>query len=118
MTSPSYLEGPTFGSQDGLPKTRAGYPVYSGIAHRFKEWQFKISNRMRKVKVIKDKAQRVPKLAAALTSIIDAPTDDALKTSIGMTEQFLHTSTEILRNFEIRNSNELNKGLFDSNMKQ
>ena len=48
----TYLEGLTFGSQEALPETRAGFPLYAGSAHRFQEYQFKIKNRLRAVTTI------------------------------------------------------------------
>ena len=48
----AYLEGLTFGSQEALPETRAGFPIYAGSSHRLKEWQCKVNNRWRAVKTI------------------------------------------------------------------
>ena len=85
----AYLEGLTHGSQEGLPETRAGFPLYAGSAHRFKEWQFKIKNRMRTVTTIKDEDLKSQKMASLITSLIDVLSDNALKIAMDMTEEEL-----------------------------
>ena len=82
----TYLEGLTFGSQEALPETRAGFPLYAGSAHRFQEYQFKIKNRLRAVTTISDPDQKRQKMASLVTSMIDALSDDALKIAMDMTE--------------------------------
>ena len=78
-----------FGSQETLPETRAGFPMYGGSSHRFKEWQFKIKNRLRAVTSITDDEQETQKMASLVTSLIDALSDDALKLAMDMTEEEL-----------------------------
>ena len=85
----AYLEGLTHGSQEALPETRAGFPLYAGSAHRFKEWQFKIKNRLRSVTTMKDEDLKSLKMASLITSLIDALSDDALKIAMDMTEEEL-----------------------------
>ena len=91
----AYLEGLTHGSQEGLPETRAGFPLYAGSAHRLKEWQFKIKNRMRTVTTIKDEDLKSQKMASLITSLIDALSDDALKIAMDMTEEELAAETAV-----------------------
>ena len=85
----AYLEGLTYGSQEALPETRTGMPLYSGSSHRFKEWQFKIQSRMRSVNAIQDGDLKGQKLASLVSSVIDALSDDALKIAMDMTEEEL-----------------------------
>ena len=89
----AHLEGLTYGSQDALPETRAGYPLYSGSSHRFKEWQFKIKNRLRTATNITDEDQRKQKLSSITSAMIDALSDDALKIAMDMTEDELASDT-------------------------
>ena len=95
MTAPIYLEGLTYGSQDALPETRAGLPMYAGSAHRLKEWKFKIQNRVRNYAAMSDDEQKKIKMAKLLTSIIDALSDDALKIAMDMTESELDDDSAI-----------------------
>ena len=85
----AFLEGLAYGSQEALSETRSGFPIYTGTSHRFKEWQFKIKNRLRPVTTIADHDQRTQKMASLVTSVIDALSDDALKVSMDMTEEEL-----------------------------
>ena len=85
----AYLEWLTFGSQDNLPKIRAGCPIYSGSLYRFKEWQFNIRNRLRSVTHIQDEHVRREKMASLTASLIDAFSDDALKIAMDLSEHEL-----------------------------
>ena len=78
MAQVAYLEGLTYGSQEALPETRSGFPIYAGSSQRFKEWQFKIKNRLRTVTAVQDPDLKGQKMASLVTSLIDA-LSDALK---------------------------------------
>ena len=88
-----YLEGLTFGAQEALPETRSGMPLYSGSAHRFTEWKFKVKNRMRAVEAVQDAEIKVQKQATLVSSVIDALSDDALKIAMDMSEEELAAAT-------------------------
>ena len=65
-----YLEGLTYGAQEALPETRSGMPLYTGSAHRFTEWKFKVKSRMRAVHAITDEDQKKQKLASLVTRLL------------------------------------------------
>ena len=85
----AFLEGLTYGSQEALPETRTGMPLYSGSSHRLVEWKFKIQNRVRSVNAISDEEIKSQKLTQLISQVIDALSDDALKIAMDMTEEEL-----------------------------
>ena len=85
MAQTAYLEGLTFGSQEALPETRSGFPVYAGSSHRYNEWQFKIRNRLRAVTTITDEEIKTQRMASLVTSVIDALSDDAWNIAMDVT---------------------------------
>ena len=85
----AFLEGLTYGSQEALPETRTGMPLYSGSSHRLVEWKFKIQSRVRSVNAITDEDIKGQTLTPFISGVIDALSDDALKIAMDMTEEEL-----------------------------
>ena len=69
--------------------------MYAGSSHRFKEWQFKIKNRLRAVTAITDTEQKSQKMASLTPSLSDALSDDALKISMDMAEEELASENAV-----------------------
>ena len=83
------MEGLTFGSQEVLPETRGGFPIYSGSPARYSEWHFKVNNRVRVAQTTADKAVRKEKMATLIAQVIDALEGEALKEAMDMSEEEL-----------------------------
>ena len=83
------LEGLRLEKVESLAETRSGMPYYDGSTRRFKEWKFKIQNRLRIAKASEDKAQRDRNLAKLVSEAIDALSGDALGLAMRMTEEEL-----------------------------
>ena len=83
------LEGLRLEKVESLAETRSGMPYYDGSTRRFKEWKFKIQNRLRIAKASEDKAQRDRNLAKLVSEAIDALSGDALGLAMRVTEEEL-----------------------------
>ena len=71
------LEGLLYGSgREGLANDKAGYPIYSGTAAHFEEWEFRIVGKWKALDGDEKKDQRRTELSLKVT---DALRDDAMK---------------------------------------
>ena len=84
-----HLEGLRLEKIESLAETCSGMPYYNGRAERFKEWKFKIANRLRIAKTSEDKDARSRNLAKLVSEAIDALSGDALQIAMRMTDEEL-----------------------------
>ena len=71
------LEGLLYVSgREGLANDKAGYPIYSGTASHFEEWEFRIMGKWKALDGDEKKDQRRTELSSKVT---DALRDDAMK---------------------------------------
>ena len=76
------LEGLLYGTgRAGLLNDKAGYPIYSGTASLFEEWQFRVMGKWDALAKDKDCEQKRTELASKVS---DALRDDAMKISMEM----------------------------------
>ena len=71
------LEGLLYGSgREGLANDKAGYPIYSGTASHFEEWEFRVMGKWKALAGDEKKDQTRTELSSKVT---DALRDDAMK---------------------------------------
>ena len=76
------LEGLLYGTgREGLLNDKAGYPIYSGTASLFEEWQFRVMGKWDGLAKDKECDQKRTDLASKVS---DALRDDAMKISMDL----------------------------------
>ena len=71
------LEGLLYGSgREGLANDKAGYPIYSGTAAHFEEWEFRIMGKWKALDGDEKKDKRRTELSS---KVADAQRDEAVK---------------------------------------
>ena len=76
------LEGLLYGiGREGLQNDKLGYPIYTGTASHFEEWQFRVMGKWDALAKDKDCDQTRTELASKVS---DALRDDAMKISMDL----------------------------------
>ena len=76
------LEGLLYGSgREGLANDKAGYPIYSGTASHFEEWEFRV---MGKWNAVANDDEKYHRRTEPASKVSDALRDDAMKISMDL----------------------------------